>query len=201
MKIIKLVFQVLVSALLAAIFSATISGLMPYGQCENTPEIIRCPKSPELFGISLVALFILGFIMFLFLIRKFLSTKLFFIILTLGAILVLCYIFVANPTRIKGANPGPYKDGQTVLTISRRIAPFIQLENGKVVVFESDNSSEWIAVIAGRAGDPAPRAYYLDNRLVGDTVPEGYILVRFGDKDYTRAIPESSVTRIVWLGL
>lgn len=117
--------------------------------------------------------------------------------------LILLYLLVLTPHQISGGNPGPYKNGETVFSVSKHIFKLLRpIKAGDVVIFEvrpgPANPSD-IALVVGIPGDKTEgNAYYLSNEKMEGVVPSGFYLVRFDDSEIVRAIPESQISGVVW---
>jgi hypothetical protein len=119
-------------------------------------------------------------------------------ILFLGFIV---FKFIAQPRYISGGNPSSFKEGETVLVMSKPLYNIIgRIKTGDVITFRrSDMTMEGIAAIVGfPGGEAGNKAYYFSNEKVGKTIPSGYTLVRMSQSEYFRAIPESEIIGVVW---
>lgn len=117
---------------------------------------------------------------------------------------ILLFQFVANPTEILGNNVGGYRNGETVLVMSKSLYEFIRpLQKGDVVEFKRPDM--WMTGVASLVGFPGEeveeRTYYFSNEKVGQTVPAGYYAIHFEGSDYLRVLPETDVIGVVWFPL
>lgn len=199
----KIILRVIASFILSVVISFPVS-MYFFGDCSNTEVAISCPSNMMLF---MVAFFILIFVIFFplyYIARKIGTGRIIFYFTLIIGVIAFIVTFLIIPRSIQGGSPGPYKNGQTVLSTSRFLLPSRPLKKNDVVIFNRSNQGvESVALVVGVPGDKVGQnLYYLSHQPANaGVVPAGFFAVRFGESDKTFLVADNQITAVVWYGL
>lgn len=143
--------------------------------------------------------------------KIFLYVLLLVVVIVIGGYVVMFSpVRFAQPYKILGGNPGSYRDGDYVLTMSKNIYGDNNVKKGDVVLFEmplfneqgsyiGNNDLLYVGEVKGIEGDTVTEAVYtFDNKPASNVVPSNSIFVTLNNSSYTRVLLKNNVTDVVW---